>query len=160
MSTIYPGPAVPDLLGRDCDGIRDTAPEEDLAAIRQAALTELDRMDREERSLSDLSRDLIHGPREDRYGSPADNLKAIGQMWGAMLRLDAPIPSWRVALMMTALKTARAAHEPTDDSLIDGVGYLELARDLRPDTSMTWHDTGLVGNHRDKAVSNRRGSRG
>lgn len=103
---------------------------------------------RDDRSLGERARDLINGDRQDHYGAPADNLRAIGWTWGAMLGLDKPIPSWRVALMMSALKTVRAAHQPTDDSLVDGAGYLELARDLRPDPTLAWHDIGLVGGKR------------
>lgn len=83
------------------------------------------------RTLSDRALALIDGPRQDDYASPAVNLSRIGAMWSAILGLEEAIPSSRVALMMAALKIARAAHKPTDDSLVDTVGYIELAWRLR-----------------------------
>lgn len=129
-------PSVPDISGLDCDGVRETVSDSPkFHGARNGA---------EHETLSDQALKLINGPRQARYGAPKDNLKAIGWMWGAMLGLDAPIPSFRVALMMSALKTCRASHEPTDDSLIDGAGYLELAKMLRPSGDSMWVGEGLV----------------
>ena len=83
-------------------------------------------------TLSDLALDLIHGPRAEEYAPPEVNLPRIGAAWAAVLGLPEAIPGWRVALMMAALKIVRAGHKPGEDSLVDAVGYMELARELRP----------------------------
>lgn len=88
------------------------------------------------RTLSDLALELINGPRAAAYSPPESNLTAIGAVWGVLLREwepGTPIPSWLVALLMSALKVVRAGHHPGDDSLVDAAGYLELVRRLRPD---------------------------
>lgn len=84
------------------------------------------------RTLSDRALDLINGPRADEYAPPELNLPRIGQAWAAVLGLPEAIPGHKVALMMAALKCVRAAHSATDDSLVDLVGYAELAERLRP----------------------------
>ena len=75
---------------------------------------------------------FIRNERSDEYGPPLINHVRIGQIWGALLDTSEPIPPWRVSLMMAGLKLARATQTPTDDSLLDAVGYLEIVRDLRP----------------------------
>lgn len=93
------------------------------------------RLDRASPTLSDLALALIDGDRQADYDSPQANLGAIGVVWGVLLRDHAPgepIPAWRVALLMSALKIVRAGYKPGDDSLVDGAGYLELVRRLRP----------------------------
>lgn len=92
--------------------------------------------EQDSRTLSDLALELIHGDRAAEYAPPEENLTAIGAVWGVLLRdhvAGEPIPAWRVALLMAALKIVRAGHKPGDDSLIDSVGYIELVRRLRPD---------------------------
>ena len=84
------------------------------------------------RTLSDLALELVNGPRAAEYDEPERNLERIGAAWGAVLGIES-IPGWQVCLCMAALKVVRAGHKATDDSLIDSVGYLELARRLRPD---------------------------
>ena len=82
-------------------------------------------------TLSDRALALIDGPRQDDYAAPEVNFARIGGMWALILGLPEAIPPARVALMMAALKLARAAHKPTEDSLVDAVGYLELCERLR-----------------------------
>ena len=53
-------------------------------------------------------------------------------MWAAILGLPEAVPGWKVALMMSALKIARAAHNPNDEALVDATGYLEIVERLRP----------------------------
>lgn len=86
---------------------------------------------RKPRTLSDRALDLVNGPRQDAYAAPEINLARIGSMWAAILGREDPVEPWRVALMMSALKIARAAHRPEDDALVDAVGYLELVERLR-----------------------------
>lgn len=82
-------------------------------------------------SLSDRALALIGSDRQASYGPPAENLRRIGVAWSAIFDCP-PIPAHKVALAMAALKLTRAAHRPDDDSLVDAVGYCELAADLRP----------------------------
>ena len=84
------------------------------------------------RTLSDRALELVDGPRQDSYAPPEVNLGRIGAMWAAILSEPDAIPGWKVALMLSALKIARAAHRPDDDSLVDAVGYLEIVERLRP----------------------------
>lgn len=83
-------------------------------------------------TLSDLALDLIHGPRQDEYAPPELNMPRIGAMWAAILGLPEPIPGWRVAVLLAGMKVVRAGYKPGEDSLVDAVGYLEIARRLRP----------------------------
>ena len=82
-------------------------------------------------TLSDRALELINGPRADSYAAPEINLARIGVMWAPILGLDDAVPAWRVALALAALKIARAAHRPDEDSVVDAVGYLELVERLR-----------------------------
>mgnify|MGYP001578277329 CR=1 FL=1 len=85
-----------------------------------------------EPTLSDQALVLIHGPRAEEYAPPELNLPRIGAAWAAVLGLPEAIPGWKVALLLAAMKVVRAGHKPGDDSLIDAVGYCELAKQLRP----------------------------
>lgn len=82
-------------------------------------------------TLSDRSLSLIRSERQASYGPPDENLRRIGVAWAAIFDCP-PIPPHKVALAMAALKLTRAAHRPDDDSLVDAVGYLEIAYRLRP----------------------------
>lgn len=69
--------------------------------------------------------------REDEYGDAQENFDTIGKIWGALLKLDEPIPAWQVALMMDSLKTVRLFQNPThEDSWLDKEGYIYHARDI------------------------------
>ena len=81
-------------------------------------------------TLSDLALGPVASQRSGEYGAPLINHWRIGQIWSGILDLE--IPPWKVALMMVGLKIARLAETPSDDSLIDGVGYLEIVRQIRP----------------------------
>lgn len=114
-------------MGSDCDG--GTYPRDDLPKVwlpRETEFGDVHGVRESRRTLSDQALDLINGPRQDAYAAPEVNLARIGFMWAGLLDLPEPIPAWRVALLMEALKTARAWHSPTDDSCVDGVGYWEL----------------------------------
>lgn len=84
-----------------------------------------------EKTLSDLALGLVANQRSAEYGPPLINHWRIGQIWSGMLDLES-IPPWKVALMMAGLKIARMTETPSDDSLTDAVGYLEIVRQLRP----------------------------
>ena len=83
-------------------------------------------------SLSDRAISLVDGDRQKAYGPPEDNLARIGQAWAAIFGMPDPIPAYRVALAMAALKAVRAAHRADEDSITDLYGYAVLAERLRP----------------------------
>lgn len=76
---------------------------------------------------------IVDGDREKTYGSPAKNLQAIAEIWGAWLRArgklapDACLTFEDVACMTAGLKLARLANDPHHvDSAVDACGYLYL----------------------------------
>lgn len=74
--------------------------------------------------IEQTARNLVTGPRQAAYGSPADDFSRTGQIWGALLNRE-PIPPEMVAVMMAALKLSRLAETPRHlDSRVDGIGYL------------------------------------
>lgn len=128
----------PDVMGRDLcggGGLRREPRRVDVSSVSPGGSPGADGVlrvrDDAARTLSDRALALIDGPRQDDYASPEVNLSRIGAMWSAILGLEDAIPASKVALMMAALKIARAAHKPTEDSLVDTVGYVELAWRLR-----------------------------
>lgn len=80
--------------------------------------------------LSDAN-DLLHGGREDDYGSPQASFERIAQRWNqrACRHDGEPLTASDVALMMADLKMARLAQsgELHIDSVLDGIGYFALA---------------------------------
>ena len=63
------------------------------------------------------------------YGDMSINFAVIGKYWSTHLGIE--ISSEDVAVMMALLKIARAKANPaTEDSFIDGCGYLALAGEL------------------------------
>lgn len=72
--------------------------------------------------------ELVHGDRQDSYGSPRDNLGRIAGMWSAYLGAD--VSAHDVANMMTLLKVARARHAYKRDNYVDGIAYLLLGESL------------------------------
>ncbi len=127
---------------RALSGVRDDA----LTPEGQAKIVEtLSR-----RTLSDRALELIDGDRQEVHGPPEDNLRAIGQVWAAVLQLPEPIPPMTVALMMCGLKIVRATQgDGSLEHLCDLVGYAELADRVRPlpmtSTGTGWFDGALVG---------------
>ncbi len=85
------------------------------------------------RTILEEAQDIIVGDREKTYGSPRKNLDTIAAFWTAHLKargLLPPGPSLNfedVALMMSLMKHARLANDPTHrDSQVDSPGYLAL----------------------------------
>ena len=67
--------------------------------------------------------EIVNKDRQNNYGTPEDNFKDIGIMWGIILGQD-PIPPHVVANMMIALKLARTKTSPLyEDNYIDMAGY-------------------------------------
>ena len=76
---------------------------------------------------------IVDGDREQTYGDPGRNLRAIASLWTAWLVARGHIKDGQylttddVAPMMTLLKLARLANDPRHkDSQIDACGYLRL----------------------------------
>jgi hypothetical protein len=72
---------------------------------------------------------LINRNRAATYGDAFAMHSQIGIMWGAILKCS--IQPYQVALLMAALKLARASYNPRhEDNLIDLCGYAALAGEL------------------------------
>jgi hypothetical protein len=76
---------------------------------------------------------IVDGDREQTYGDPGKNLRAIAGMWTQWLIARGHMPpdfyltTDDVACMMVQLKLARLANDPRHrDSQIDACGYLRL----------------------------------
>jgi hypothetical protein len=72
---------------------------------------------------------LIHGDRQASYGSPSENFQRIADRWTQHLGVS--IAPWQVCILMADLKLARLANGYHEDSVIDAVGYLALAAEMR-----------------------------
>lgn len=71
--------------------------------------------------------------RNTTYGAPEDNFARIAELWNAYLRIrptdsNAPLNALDVAHMMSLMKLARLAYNPTHvDSFVDFAGYVACA---------------------------------
>jgi hypothetical protein len=79
--------------------------------------------------LEEASR-LINNDRQSDYGPPSESFSRVALGWE--LILGAEVSAEQVALCMAWLKIARltGGGNPSDDSYIDGAGYLALAAEL------------------------------
>ncbi len=85
-------------------------------------------------TILDTASEIVAGDREQTYGDPGRNLRAIAGMWTEWLRARGFLPSDLdqlttddVAAMMVMLKLARLANDPRHrDSQVDACGYLRL----------------------------------
>lgn len=68
--------------------------------------------------------DLINGEREQHYGTPQDNFKAIAGLWSAYL--DYPISPADACHLMVLLKVARLRNGKHRDSSVDAAAYCAL----------------------------------
>lgn len=88
-------------------------------------------MDRNEALLE--AKKLINGKRQKTYGDALDSHARIAAFWSAYLGFE--LDAADVAALMVLLKISRAvgtkrAGQKHDDSYIDGIGYLALAKEL------------------------------
>lgn len=74
---------------------------------------------------------IIHGERQGSYGSPRDTFERVASRWSQTLGIR--VEPWQCALMMADLKLARLANGFHHDSVVDGIGYLAIAEELRPE---------------------------
>lgn len=73
---------------------------------------------------------IVHGDRQDAYGSPEDNFTKIAIMWSAYL--DTAITAEDVAAMMILLKTARiASKHGLSDNWVDIAGYAACGGEIQ-----------------------------
>lgn len=67
---------------------------------------------------------IVNGPRAEAYGSAAQSLYNIAQLWSVVLGKTISID--QVAMCMIMLKVARESNKHQDDNLIDICGYAEI----------------------------------
>jgi hypothetical protein len=72
--------------------------------------------------------DLTMGNRNEQNGDPLENHTRIAKIWSVVLGIE--VEPYQVALCMAGLKLARLAHNPLDDSFIDGAAYLAIAGEI------------------------------
>lgn len=73
---------------------------------------------------------IIHGERQEAYGTPEDNFTKIAGMWSAYL--DTDITAEDVAAMMILLKTARVkSGHGSDDNWVDIAGYAACGGEIQ-----------------------------
>jgi hypothetical protein len=83
----------------------------------------------------DEAADITSGDRNKQYGTPEENLGAIGDAFNVYLRRrygnTAPVLDARaVAMMMVLTKVVRDAHTAKRDNLVDIAGYARTAEML------------------------------
>ena len=72
---------------------------------------------------------IVNGDRDKQYDTPENNFALIADLWSAYL--GQRVTARDVALMMALLKVARAkTGHYTEDSYIDGCGYMALAGEM------------------------------
>lgn len=86
-------------------------------------------------SVLEEAESLIHGDREQDYGHPSKNLRAIADMWEMYLhhkyKADFPIEASDVAWMMNLLKMCRDFQGAKRDTIVDAAGYIGLIGRVR-----------------------------
>lgn len=77
-----------------------------------------------------IASECVCSVREDDYGSPEENFKAIAETWSWWLGQE--ITAHDVTVMMALLKIGRLkTGKPKDDTYIDACGYLALAGEIK-----------------------------
>ena len=77
----------------------------------------------------DTAKALINGDRAVTHGDAHKMHNVIAEMWSAILGFS--VSPMRVALMMAALKLARASQNPDHaDNWADAAGYIALAGEM------------------------------
>ena len=78
---------------------------------------------------------VINGERQDYYGNPEDSFNDIANVWKWYLKsiysTNICITSKDVATMMALFKIARNCNQNKEDNIIDAIGYLALAGDMK-----------------------------
>ena len=77
----------------------------------------------------DKAKSIVNGERQKMYGVPEKNMEFIAALWSVYLGHE--ITNADVALMMTLFKIARCkTGVGTEDSFIDGCGYLAIGGEI------------------------------
>jgi len=72
---------------------------------------------------------LVHGDRQNDYGTPQENFARIAALWEPIF--DRAVTPGEVALALTQLKIARLIHTPDHaDSWVDAAGYIAIGAEL------------------------------
>lgn len=78
----------------------------------------------------DIAKEIIHGDREQTYGTPDTNLLKISEQWSLYLEqryeTAIPITAEDVCWMMADLKKVREMNVHKQDNLVDAIGYIAL----------------------------------
>lgn len=76
-----------------------------------------------------IASECVCSTREEDYGSPEENFKAIAEVWSWWLGHE--ITDHDVTIMQALLKVARLkTGKPKDDTYIDTCGYMALAAEI------------------------------
>ena len=76
-----------------------------------------------------IASECVCATREEDYGSPEENFKAIAEVWSWWLGQE--ITAHDVTIMMALLKIGRLkTGQPKDDTYIDACGYMALAAEI------------------------------
>ena len=73
---------------------------------------------------------LVHGPRQDAYGHPANDFSRTAALANTLLagKLSRDLDARDVALFMVCVKLSRQVNKHGRDNLVDAAGYLETLR--------------------------------
>jgi len=72
---------------------------------------------------------LVHGDRQNDYGTPQTNFARIAALWAPIF--GRTVTPGEVALALTQLKIARLINTPTHaDSWVDAAGYIAIGAEL------------------------------
>ena len=73
---------------------------------------------------------LVHGPRQEAYGHPANDFSRTAALLNIVLagKLRDELDAADVALMMVCVKLSREVNKHGRDNLVDAAGYLETRR--------------------------------
>jgi Domain of unknown function (DUF6378) len=79
----------------------------------------------------------VSGESQLNYGAPEDNFKRIATLWNAWFTITdraplmSPIQPWEVAILISLMKDARLANNPSHrDSWLDKAGYAACGADI------------------------------
>ena len=76
-----------------------------------------------------IASECVCASREQDYGSPEENFKAIAEVWSWWLGIE--LTAHDVTIMQALLKVARLkTGKPKDDTYIDACGYMALAAEI------------------------------
>lgn len=79
----------------------------------------------EKKSVCQEAHSIVHGPRRQAYGTPAENHERTAHLWSTYLGV--PITARQVCILNVLQKVSRDVHAPKRDNLVDIAGYAENA---------------------------------